>query len=71
MLSDYIVFWMRHNRQTLLTAVEYIDIDAGTVRNEYAKWEYGLFSGDFNQITSGEFAESSTEFGDGLNLKKE
>lgn len=37
--------------------------------NSYEKWQFGHFSGSFNQILSGLFAHTSTAFGTGLTLK--
>ena len=37
--------------------------------NSFEKWQFGHFSGTFNQILSGLFAHTSTAFGTGLTLK--
>lgn len=37
--------------------------------NSYEKWQFGKFSGTFNQILSGLFAHTATAFGTGLTLK--
>ncbi len=37
--------------------------------NSYDKWQFGHFSGTFNQILSGLFAHTLTAFGTGLTLK--
>lgn len=37
--------------------------------NSYDKWQFGHFSGTFNQILAGLFAHTATAFGTGLTLK--
>jgi hypothetical protein len=37
--------------------------------NSFEKWQFGKFSGTFNQILSGLFAHTATAFGTGLTLK--
>jgi len=37
--------------------------------NSYDKWQFGKFSGTFNQILNGLYAHTSTAFGTGLTLK--
>jgi hypothetical protein len=37
--------------------------------NSFSKWQYGHFSGTFNQILNGLFAHTATAFGAGLTLK--
>ncbi len=49
------------------TAYSSSPITAGN--NSYSKWQFGKFSGTFNQILSGLFAHTATAFGTGLTLK--
>jgi len=49
------------------TAYSSSPITAGN--NSYSKWQFGHFSGTFNQILSGLFAHTATAFGTGLTLK--
>ena len=37
--------------------------------NSYEKWQFGHFSGTYNQILAGLFAHTATAFGTGLTLK--
>lgn len=37
--------------------------------NSYSKWQFGHFSGTYNQILNGLFAHTATAFGTGLTLK--
>lgn len=37
--------------------------------NSYEKWQFGHFSGTYNQISAGLFAHTATSFGTGLTLK--
>ena len=37
--------------------------------NSYEKWQFGHFSGTYNQILNGLFAHTATAFGTGLTLK--
>lgn len=37
--------------------------------NSFGKWQFGHFSGTFNQILNGLFAHTATAFGTGLTLK--
>lgn len=37
--------------------------------NSYEKWQFGHFSGTYNQISAGLFAHTATAFGTGLTLK--
>jgi hypothetical protein len=49
------------------TAYSSSPIQAGN--NSFEKWQYGHFSGSFNQISSGLWAHTATSFGTGLTLK--
>lgn len=49
------------------TAYSSSPITAGN--NSYDKWQFGHFSGTFNQILNGLFAHTATAFGTGLTLK--
>jgi hypothetical protein len=49
------------------TAYSSNPITAGN--NSYDKWQFGHFSGTYNQILSGLFAHTATAFGTGLTLK--
>jgi hypothetical protein len=49
------------------TAYTAAPITAGN--NSYEKWQYGHFSGSFNQILNGKWAHTATNFGAGLTLK--
>jgi hypothetical protein len=55
------------NSGTQGTAYSAAPITAGN--NSFEKWQFGKFSGTFNQILSGLFAHTSTAFGTGLTLK--
>lgn len=55
------------NTDTVGTAYSAAPITAGN--NSYEIWNFGKFSGSFNQISSGLFAHTSTAFGTGLTLK--
>ena len=49
------------------TAYSSAPITAGN--NSYEKWQFGHFSGTYNQISNGLFAHTATAFGTGLTLK--
>lgn len=55
------------NTDTFATAYSAAPITAGN--NSYEIWNFGKFSGTFNQISAGLFAHTSTAFGTGLTLK--
>ncbi len=55
------------NTDTYATAYSAAPISAGN--NSYEIWNFGKFTGSFNQILSGLFAHTSTAFGTGLTLK--
>lgn len=55
------------NTDTYATAYSAAPITAGN--NSYEIWNFGVFSGTFNQISAGLFAHTSTAFGTGLTLK--
>lgn len=55
------------NTDTYATAYSSAPITAGN--NSYEIWNFGKFSGTFNQILAGLFAHTSTAFGTGLTLK--
>lgn len=55
------------NSGTQGTAYSAAPISDGS--NSFEKWQFGKFSGTFNQILSGLFAHTSTAFGTGLTLK--
>lgn len=55
------------NTDTYATAYSSAPITAGN--NSYEIWNFGHFSGSFNQILAGLFAHTSTAFGTGLTLK--
>lgn len=55
------------NTDTYGTAYTAAPITAGN--NSYEIWNFGKFSGTFNQISAGLFAHTSTAFGTGLTLK--
>lgn len=55
------------NTDTYATAYSAAPITAGN--NSYEIWNFGKFSGTFNQISAGLFAHTSTAFGTGLTLK--
>ena len=47
----------------------YSDFPITAGNNSYDKWQFGHFSGTFNQILSGLFAHTAGAFGTGLTLK--
>lgn len=55
------------NSDTYGTAYSAAPISAGA--NSYEIWNFGHFSGTFNQISAGLFAHTATAFGAGLTLK--
>lgn len=55
------------NSDTYGTAYSAAPITAGN--NSFEIWNFGKFSGTFNQILSGLFAHTATAFGTGLTLK--
>ncbi len=55
------------NSGTQATAYSSAPITAGN--NSFEKWQFGKFSGTFNQISAGLFAHTATAFGTGLTLK--
>ncbi len=55
------------NTDTYGTAYSASPITAGN--NSFEIWNFGKFSGTFNQISAGLFAHTSTAFGTGLTLK--
>lgn len=55
------------NTDTYGTAYSASPITAGN--NSFEIWNFGKFSGTFNQILTGLFAHTSTAFGTGLTLK--
>jgi hypothetical protein len=55
------------NTDTYGTAYSAAPITAGN--NSYEIWNFGKFSGTYNQISAGLFAHTSTAFGTGLTLK--
>ena len=55
------------NTDTYATAYSAAPITAGN--NSFEIWNFGKFSGTFNQILSGLFAHTATAFGTGLTLK--
>jgi len=55
------------NTDTFGTAYSAAPITAGN--NSFEIWNFGKFSGSFNQILSGLFAHTSVAFGTGLTLK--
>jgi hypothetical protein len=55
------------NTDTYGTAYSAAPITAGN--NSFEIWNFGHFSGSFNQISTGLFAHTSTAFGTGLTLK--
>lgn len=55
------------NTDTVGTAYSAAPITAGN--NSFEIWNFGKFSGSFNQISAGLFAHTSTAFGTGLTLK--
>lgn len=66
-------------RTTGITNVNWKNIDDSTTayssapitagNNSYEKWQFGKFTGTFNQISAGLFAHTATAFGTGLTLK--
>lgn len=66
-------------RTTARTEVNWKNIDDSTTayssspitagNNSYSKYQFGKFTGTFNQILSGLFAHTATAFGTGLTLK--
>lgn len=59
------VYWKNIDDST--TAYSSNPITAGN--NSFDKWQFGHFSGSYNQILSGLFAHTLTTFGTGLTLK--
>lgn len=59
------VNWKNSGVQT--DAYSAFPISAGS--NSFDKWQFGHFSGTFNQILAGLFAHTATAFGTGLTLK--
>lgn len=55
------------NTDTVGTAYSAAPITAGN--NSYEIWNFGHFSGSYNQISAGLFAHTATAFGTGLTLK--
>lgn len=55
------------NTDTYGTAYSAAPITAGN--NSFEIWNFGKFSGTFNQVSAGLFAHTSTAFGTGLTLK--
>jgi len=55
------------NTDTYATAYSAAPITAGN--NSYEIWNFGHFSGTYNQISAGLFAHTATAFGTGLTLK--
>lgn len=55
------------NTDTYGTAYTAAPITAGN--NSYEIWNFGKFSGSFNQVSAGLFAHTATAFGTGLTLK--
>lgn len=55
------------NTDTYGTAYSSSPITAGN--NSFEIWNFGKFSGTFNQVSAGLFAHTSTAFGTGLTLK--
>lgn len=55
------------NSGTQGTAYSAAPITAGN--NSFDKWQFGHFSGTFNEISAGLFAHTATAFGAGLTLK--
>lgn len=55
------------NTDTYGTAYSAAPITAGN--NSFEIWNFGHFSGSFNQISAGLFAHTATAFGTGLTLK--
>lgn len=55
------------NTDTYATAYSAAPITAGN--NSYEIWNFGHFSGTYNQILTGLFAHTATAFGTGLTLK--
>ena len=55
------------NTDTYATAYTAAPISAGS--NSYEIWNFGVFSGTFNEISAGLFAHTATAFGTGLTLK--
>src|SRR5678815_807156 len=55
------------NSGTQGTAYTAAPIVAGA--NSFDKWQFGHFSGTYNQILNGLFAHTATAFGAGLTLK--
>lgn len=55
------------NTDTYATAYSAAPITAGN--NSFEIWNFGVFSGTFNQISAGLFAHTATAFGTGLTLK--
>lgn len=55
------------NTDTYATAYSAAPISAGS--NSYEIWNFGVFSGTFNEISAGLFAHTATAFGTGLTLK--
>lgn len=66
-------------RATARTDVNWKNIDDSTTaysaspitagNNSFEKWQFGKFTGAFNQISNGLFAHTATAFGTGLTLK--
>lgn len=55
------------NTDTVGTAYSAAPITAGN--NSFEIWNFGHFSGSYNQLSAGLFAHTSTAFGTGLTLK--
>lgn len=55
------------NSGTQGTAYSAAPITAGN--NSFEKWQFGHFSGAYNEISAGKFAHTATAFGTGLTLK--
>lgn len=63
------VNWKNVDDNTTNSGTAYSSSPITAGNNSYTKYQYGKFSGTFNQILSGLFAHTATAFGTGLTLK--
>lgn len=63
------VNWKNVDDNTANSGTAYSSSPITYGNNSYTKYQYGHFSGTFNQISAGLFAHTATAFGTGLTLK--
>ena len=63
------VNWKNVDDNTVNSGTAYTAAPIFAGNNSYTKYQYGVFSGSYNQISVGLWAHTSTAFGTGLTLK--